>query len=162
MDYYKTKIISKFKFILHLSNWHNKVYYYFFKMLSLRLHPCFSTHYRSQWVNPCMTLQNISDGIIVFCVRFTLLTFYPCLWQWHFLTIHIHLQWLMRCFIKGKVVQKPIRHREAEHATILWFFLNYIALEVTSESFFSDHPLTEQLKLQCFDPKCPTKSRSWI
>lgn len=68
----------------------------------------------------------------------------------------------MRCFIKGKVVQKPIRHGEAEHATIHWFFLKHIALEVTSEYFFSDHPLTEQLKLQFFDPKCPTKSMSWI
>lgn len=65
---------------------------------------------------------------------------------------------------KGKSGPKAntVRHREAKHATIFWFFLKHIALEVTSESFFSDHPLTEQLKLQCFDPKCPTKSRSWI
>lgn len=156
MYYYKTNHV----YINSNFYCNNKIYYYFVKM-SLRLHPCFSTHCQGQWVNPCMTLQNISNGMIVFCVGFTLLTFYPCLRQWHFLTIHINLQWLMRCFIKGKVVQKPIRHGEAKHTTILWFFLKHIALEVTSESFFSDHPLTEQLKLQLFDPKCPTKSRSY-
>lgn len=156
MYYYKTNHV----YISSNFYCNNKIYYLF--KMSLRLHPCFSTYCRGQWVNPCMTLQNISNGMIVFCVRFTLLTFYPCSWQWHFLTIHINLQWLMRCFIKGKVIQKPIRHWEAEQTAILWFFLKHIALEVTAESFFSDHPLTEQLKLQFFDTKCPTKSRSWI